>query len=245
VRVQEGHYGGLDCLVVRSESRAPRLACILCHGFGAGGDDLLGLAEPLLQMVGERREDLALVFPAAVLSLAEQGFGMGRAWWWIDLDRLLNNPTPETLHAFRCVRPEGMSTASDHLQRAVLEIQQEWNLAPDQIALGGFSQGSMIATDAAMLLPTPPAALIIYSGALICESEWTAGAAKLTKTKIIQSHGRRDPILHVSQGQALKDALTAGGCTVKYLEFAGMHEIHPAAISATADLLRNLLTSHV
>jgi len=128
------------------------------------------------------------------------------------------------------------------LQRAVTEIQQECNLKPQQTVLGGFSQGSMIATDVAMSLPTPPAALIIYSGALICESEWTTGAAKLKDTKIIQSHGRRDPILHVSQGLALRDMLTAEGCTVKYLEFAGMHEIHPAAITATADLLRNLLT---
>jgi hypothetical protein len=34
--------------------------------------------------------------------------------------------------------------------------------------------------------------------------------------------------------------LTAAGCTPKYLEFAGQHEIHPAAIKATAEMLNSL-----
>jgi phospholipase/carboxylesterase len=237
----QASYGGLDCLVVRSRTIEPKLACILCHGFGASGEDLVGLAEPLLQLCGERREELALVFPAAVLGLDDRGMPGGRAWWWIDLDRLLNQPTLETLKAFRCERPEGTTVASEHVQRAIAEIQRDWKLTSEQTVLGGFSQGSMIAVDAALSLPTPPGGLIIYSGALICEPDWTAAAPRLAGTKIIQSHGRRDPILHISQGLALRDMLTAAGCSVKYLEFNGFHEIHPAAITATADLLRSLL----
>jgi phospholipase/carboxylesterase len=240
MNVSEATFGDLACLVVRSDSAAPKVACILCHGFGAMGDDLLGLAEPILQMCGDRREEIALVFPAGVLALEDHGNTYGQAWWWIDLDRLLNNPTPETMAAFRCERPAGMAEASAQLQRAVLEIQRDWNLPPQQVVLGGFSQGSMIALDAALSLPTPPGGLIIYSGALICEPDWRKQAARLAGTKIIQSHGRRDPILHISQGHALRDMLAAAGCAPKYLEFAGVHEIHPAAIVATAELLRSL-----
>lgn len=234
-------FGGLDCVVVRSAEQEPQLALVLCHGFGASGEDLLGLAEPLLQLIGDRAEEIAVIFPAAVLSLDDRGLPGGRAWWWIDLDRLLNQPTPETLREFRCDRPAGMSEATAMVCQLVSEVQQQWNLQPSQIVLGGFSQGSMIATDAAMTMPEPPAGLIIYSGALICEAEWTERAARLAGTKIIQSHGRRDPILHISQGTALRDALTAAGCHPKYLEFNGFHEIHPAAITATAELLRNML----
>lgn len=244
MKVVQGIYGGLDCLVVRSESRFPKLACVMCHGFGAMGDDLLGLAEPILQMCGDQAEDIALVFPAGVLALEDHGNIFGRAWWWIDLDRLLNQPTPETLHAFRNVRPAGMSEASAQLQQAIGEIQSDWKLTPRQLVLGGFSQGAMIAVDAALALPTPPAGLLIYSGALICEPEWTKLAPRLTSTKIIQSHGRRDPILHLSQGQALRDMLTGAGCEVKYLEFAGVHEIHPAALMATVELLKQLAPSN-
>jgi phospholipase/carboxylesterase len=234
-------YGGLDCVVVRSAEKEPQLAVVLCHGFGASGEDLLGLAEPLLQMVGDRAEEIAVIFPAAVLALDDRGLPGGRAWWWIDLDRLLNQPTPEVVHEFRSVRPPGMTEATAMVCELVAEVQQQWNLKPSQIVLGGFSQGSMIATDVAMTLPEPPAGLIIYSGALICEAEWKERAARLASTKIVQSHGRRDPILHISQGTALRDVLTAAGCQPKYLEFNGFHEIHPAAVTATAELLRNLL----
>lgn len=238
---EQATYGDLDCVVVRSQTQSPRLAVVLCHGFGASGEDLVGLAEPLIQLIGERAEEIAFIFPAAVLSLADRGMPGGRAWWWIDLDRLLNMPSPETLRAFRTDRPAGMADATTKLLQLVSEVQQEWQLTPSQIVLGGFSQGSMIATDAALTMPEPPAALIIYSGALICEAEWKERAARLANTKIIQSHGRRDPILHISQGLALRDALTAGGCQPKYLEFNGFHEIHPAVINATADLLKSLL----
>jgi phospholipase/carboxylesterase len=234
-------YGGLDCVVVRSEKRSPQLVVVLCHGFGASGEDLLGLAEPLLQLIGERAEEIAFIFPAAVLSLDDRGIPGGRAWWWIDLDRLLNMPSPETLRAFRCDRPAGMAEATTKLLHLVREVEQQWNLSAEQIVLGGFSQGSMIATDAAMTMLEPPAGLIIYSGALICEAEWKERAARLANTKIIQSHGRRDPILHISQGLALRDALTAAGCQPKYLEFNGFHEIHPVAITATAEMLKSLL----
>ncbi len=234
-------YGGIDCIVVRDPERPPQLAVVLCHGFGASGEDLIGLAQPLLQMVGARANELALVFPAAVLSLEERGMPGGRAWWWIDLDRLLNFPSPETLREFRCERPEGMNEATLKMCALVAEVQQEWNLTAKQLVIGGFSQGSMIAVDTAVSMPDPPAGLVLYSSALICEPEWAAAVGKLKNTKIIQSHGRRDPILHLSQGQALRDALTAAGCEPKYLEFSGFHEIHPAAISATGDLLKSLL----
>ena len=234
-------YGGLDCIVVRSAEVTPRLAFVLCHGFGASGEDLLGLAEPLLELVGERAEEIAIIFPAGVLALDDRGLPGGRAWWWIDLDRLLNQPTPEILREFRTVRPAGMAEATQQVCDLVSEVRKEWNLPAGQIVLGGFSQGSMIATDAALTLAEPPAGLVIYSGALICETEWKASAARLTNTKIIQAHGRRDPILHISQGHALRDVLLAAGCQPKYLEFNGFHEIHPVAINATVELLKSLL----
>ncbi len=239
--VVEAQYGGLDCVVVRDPVQPPQLAFVLCHGFGASGEDLVGLAEPLLQMCGPRAKEIALIFPAAILSLDDRGMPGGRAWWWIDLDRLLNNPSLETLHAFRRDRPSGMTAATASVCRLVSEVQQEWQLSAQQIVLGGFSQGAMVATDAALALPEPPAGLVIYSGALLCEPEWKVRAANLAKTKILQSHGRRDPILHISQGQALRDLFSAAGNNSKYLEFAGQHEIHPAAITATAELLQSLL----
>lgn len=233
----EASYGGLACIVVRSQTVTPKLAAVFCHGFGASGEDLVGLAEPILQRCGDHREEMALIFPEAPLSLEERGLPGGRAWWWIDLERLLNQPTAEMLRKFRSDRPAGMNPASQQVCALVAGVRAEWNLAASQVVLGGFSQGAMVATDAALQLAEPPAALVIFSGALVSETDWSPKAKNLTHIKILQSHGRRDPILQISQAEALRDMLTTAGCQVKYLEFSGFHEIHPAAIQATADLL--------
>ena len=107
-----------------------------------------------------------------------------------------------------------------------------------RIVATGMCHTDMVARDQLYTVPMP--VVLGHEGAGIVE-QVGAGVKKLKNTKIIQSHGRRDPILHLSQGQALRDALTAAGCEPKYLEFNGYHEIHPAAINATADLLKSLL----
>lgn len=82
----------------------------------------------------------------------------------------------------------------------------------------------MIATDVAMTLPEPPAGLIIYSGAPFA-NPIEGLAPRLASTKIVQSHGRRDPNLAPRKGWRSADVLTAAGCQPKYLEFNGFHEI--------------------
>src|SRR5215813_12297911 len=57
-----------------------RLTCVLMHGFGAPGDDLVSLA-------GEIDAPVRFVFPAAPLELGGL-YGDSRAWWLLDLARL-------------------------------------------------------------------------------------------------------------------------------------------------------------
>ncbi len=53
---------------------------VLLHGFGAPGDDLVGLWRSFAAPRGTR-----YVFPEAPIALGHQYAG-GRAWWWIDLE---------------------------------------------------------------------------------------------------------------------------------------------------------------
>ncbi len=46
-RTHRQKIGQLDCVVVKSE-RPPQALAVLAHGFGAPGDDLVGLADDLL-----------------------------------------------------------------------------------------------------------------------------------------------------------------------------------------------------
>ena len=78
--------GGLDCvLFAPPDGRAAGLG-VFCHGFGAPGDDLVPLGAEILGAPGT--EALALLFPAAPVSLAAEGMPGGRAWWPLDMSRL-------------------------------------------------------------------------------------------------------------------------------------------------------------
>ena len=235
-------FGGLTTYVVSQvpAGRHPELAVVLCHGYGATGRDLVGLT----QAIGIIKPGLAsravFLYPAAPLDLADTGIPGGCAWWPIDLDRLLNAPTPELLAKFRRACPEGMADARAMLEQLLSDAGREFGLKPSQFVLGGFSQGSMLATDVALRMAGGPAALCILSGALINESEWADLASKRPPLSILQSHGRQDPILKFPQATALRDVLQTAGHTVEFVAFEGYHEIPLDVVHRLAALLDGL-----
>lgn len=110
MQIETFHWGGLSCRVVHDlpDGQPPPLAVVLCHGFGAPGTDLVGLAQPLLMAEAVLAERAVFLFPVAPLDLAAQGMPGGRAWWLVDLERLINRPTPDLLDRFRRECPVGM-----------------------------------------------------------------------------------------------------------------------------------------
>jgi len=86
----------------------------------------------------------------------------------------------------------------------------------------------------------PIAGLLLYSGALICESLWRKSAQESSLSlPFVQSHGRIDPILPIATGRWLHQLLIELGCTGDLLEFNGPHTIPGEAIEQTAKLLSN------
>jgi len=241
MQTEKVQWGGLSAYVAHdlAPGEQPRLAVVLCHGYGAPGTDLVGLARPLLDGT-EGDERPVFIFPAAPLDLAIIGMPSGRAWWPVDLDRLLNEPTPALLADFRRACPPGLPEARDKLVRLLAEAGQHFGLAADRFLLGGFSQGSMLATDVALRLKKPPAALCVLSGALIDEEEWKPLAAERGRLRVLQSHGRHDSILPFPMGEALRDLLTKSGLAVDFLPFAGDHEIPDAAVARLAKMIHEL-----
>ena len=137
--------------------------------------------------------------------------------------------------------PDGLDEARELLTELVEAVGNEWQLGPDGVVLGGFSQGSMIATDVALRLPEPPAALCIWSGTLLCEADWRAQAESRGALRIFQSHGRTDPILPYAAAEWLRDLLTESGLEVEFLEFPGVHTIPVEAVERTATILQELV----
>lgn len=242
IRTTRETLGPLTCHVVQRGGAAQRLGVVLCHGFGAPGNDLVPLAGELLRALPPPvAEQIVFVFPEAPLSLADQGMPGGRAWWPIDILRLQMAIAQGNFRDLRNDRPPQLPPAREKLEQTIDAVRAKFGLGWPQLVLGGFSQGSMIATDIALRAPEPPAALVIYSGTLLCEAEWKELAAARRGMKVIQSHGRQDQILPFAASEWLRDMLVTAGLDVEFLPFMGPHTISSAALTTTAKLLAALV----
>lgn len=245
-RAHRESIGQLECVTVLPESAdgksiSPKALAVFCHGFGAGGDDLVGLAGEILQSMAVEAP-VALVFPSAPIDLADSGMPGGRAWWLLSIQSLLTAMEEGRYEQIRMQVPDEIDSAREMLVEVVETSLERFSLNHSQLLLGGFSQGAMLSVDAATRgLSSPPAALALYSGALICEKQWSAGAATLKDTAIFQSHGTQDPILPMQTGVWLQEMLDDAGCKVNFNKFVGPHTIPPEAITETAAMLSQVV----
>lgn len=236
----------LDCVLVLPEddsgqSLEPVALGVFCHGFGAGGDDLVGLANDLLQIAGADKP-IALVFPAAPIALDDQGMPGARAWWLLSIQRLLSAMEDGRYEQVREEVPEGIEDARQKLTDTTAAMLDRFSLNENKLLLGGFSQGAMLSVETACLgLENPPSKLCLFSGALICERRWKSSASRLANTQILQSHGKLDPILPPQTGVWLKEMLVDGGATVEFIEFNGPHTIPYDALEKTGVMLASLV----
>ncbi len=234
--------GGLTCHVIDGipEGARPAVAVVLCHGYGAPADDLAPLGSELLQTDPAIAKGVRFYFPAAILDLGPLGMPGGRAWWPLDMNRLVLAAQTGRWDELRAAVPPGLSEAREKLIGLVEAIRAETGLGFDRIVLGGFSQGAMLATDVALRLPEPVAALCLASGALLAEPEWAKLAAGKKPLKVLQSHGRQDPILPFFGAEALRDLFVKHGHQVEFIPFAGGHTIPLPILHSLSRLLAEL-----
>jgi len=204
---------------------------VLLHGFGAPGDDLLGLASEL-DAPGVR-----FVFPEAPLELGGL-YGDSRAWWLLDLARLEEELRTGTPRDRRAEIPDGLPAARAQLGRLLDQLQARHGVTPDRLVLGGFSQGAMLALDVALQRPTAPAGLVLMSGTLVAEADWAPRMASLANVPVLMSHGRSDMLLPFSIAEILRDRLRAAGAVVDWHPFIGGHEISREVLGAASRFLR-------
>ena len=234
--------GELEVHLVQAEAGPrPPLLVVFCHGFGASGEDLVPFVPELLER--ERRlAPVRFAFPAGPLQLGEMGWGDARAWWPLDWEKLSllsrSGPGRELL---RNEVPEGLVPARRKLQGCIEALLAGTGLGPERVVLGGFSQGGMLATDLALHWEHRPAALVALSAISVTASTWKRLAPKRSGLPVVLSHGRQDPVLPYSEGEALRDLLVEGGLAVDFIPFDGPHTVHPDALDHVASLLRTLL----
>ena len=233
---------GLDVEVTQASRNPPSAAVILCHGFGAPGNDLVGLERELVRLQPSLA-DARFYFPAAPIDLGQLGWGEARAWWMIDMavvQRLQHDA--DALREFRKLEPEGMAAARKALLALVREVADGTGLPLQRIVLGGFSQGSMLATDVALRLEEAPGALVVLSGTLLTEDVWRQKAAARAGLPVFQSHGRADPVLPFQAAEWLHELFTSAGLPTEYVPFNGGHTIDRDALAKLGEFLTRQVT---
>jgi phospholipase/carboxylesterase len=194
------------------------------HGYGANGADLAPLEREI-----ETGKKLAWEFPDAPLEL---DFG-GLAWFHIDVEAINRAQMTGKAVDFSGSDPDDVKSARERGFELVESLGLKWG----DVVLGGFSQGSMLATDLALRAPEAPRGLMILSGNLINEKAWRELAPRRKGLKFFQSHGLADPILGHKGAVRLNEVLTAGGLEGKLLTFEGGHAIPPEVLDGMSRYL--------
>ncbi len=238
--------GALSCQIYDElpTGQDPEVIAVISHGFGAPGDDLVPLGPEILNRNPALKNRVRFVFPAAPLSLIEMGIPGGRAWWMLDIEAMNAAIESGQIRDQRSKTPDGFLEAAQQLGEFVDELQKESGLPLSQFVLGGFSQGSIISTEVALNLPEPPAALVIWSGTLLCEQRWISLAEKSKKFPVLQSHGKQDPILPYEGGIWLKEMFEQHQFELDFSEFMGPHTIPEVALEKFGNLLTDLKGSN-
>lgn len=242
---QKRKFGDLDCVEIqleRGENATCDLLVVLCHGFGASGTDLVPCAGQLLSLLPhEDRTRVKFLFPAAPILLDQDGGYESRAWWPIDMLKLQIALQSGKFRELRNEDPAELPGSRHKLEACIDQCLQENSLSWESCIIGGFSQGAMICTETTLGRHQRPAGLIVWSGSLIREPQWTDFIQRPLQIPIVQSHGRQDMVLPYLGAELLRDLFTAAKADVNFIPFNGPHTISESAIAAAALLIQEVL----
>jgi phospholipase/carboxylesterase len=172
-----------------------RALVVLLHGYGANGDDLIELGRVWRAAL----PDTAFLAPHAPEPLAMMA--EGRQWFPLTL----RDPGEYWT---------GVSHAGPRLE-AFLEAElARHHLAPDRLALVGFSQGTMMALHVGLRRAVPPAAIVGYSGVIAGPERLAVDIA--ARPPVLLVHGAADDVIPPAALHLTRESLAAAGVPVSW-----------------------------
>ncbi len=216
----------IDSQILQGPAAAPasgqpaRQLIILLHGVGADGNDLFGLV-PHLQPVFP---DAAFLSPDAPQAYDMAPFG--RQWFSI---REYNDA------AIRA----GVAATAPILHDFIDEQRDQRGLAEDQVALIGFSQGTMMSLYVGLRREASLAGIVGFSGRWI-EDE----PPIIARPPVLLIHGEADPVLPFANLARAEAALEAAEVAVESLARPHLgHGIDGPGLHAAVHFLNRVLTT--
>lgn len=105
----------------------------------------------------------------------------------------------------------GMNEARASVHSLIDEVAERATLPIPRIALGGFSQGSMMALEAAVHLKDTPAAILVFSGFPLRVEEVAKQMKRHRGLQVYQAHGQHDQLLPYAAAGWLRDLMKVNG----------------------------------
>jgi len=194
---------------------------VLVHGYGADGSDLIGLADALAPLLPRT----AFASPHA-----PHPCGMapaGREWF-----PLAGGDPSE--------HGRGVDAAAPLLDRFLDAECARARVAPERLALVGFSQGTMMALHVGLRRKPPLAALVGFSGQLVAPERLPR---ELTSPcPVLLVHGTADEVLPTEFTPMAAAAIAAAGGAAEWHLRPGLgHGIDPDGLAMAAGFLARCL----
>ena len=200
---------------------APQSLVVFLHGYGADGNDLIGLAEEWAPAL----PDTAFVSPHAPEPCA--GAPMGRQWFELTMRDMLE-------------LSRGCVAAGPALDAFLDAEMKRHGLKENRIALVGFSQGTMMALHVG--LNRPLAGIVGYSGLLADPGALPQAGAGAPP--VVLYHGDQDQVIPVAALFAAAQTLSRAEIPVEWHVSPGVpHGIGPDALKGGGSFLRRVLYS--
>jgi phospholipase/carboxylesterase len=193
--------------VLASAARpAQGIAIVLCHGYGMAGNHLALVARR--SGIGDRAR---WFFPqGAIVPAGEPG---RRAWY----QRPSDIGRDETV-------PAGFDGAVGDLLLCLEALTRDHELAPQRTFIGGFSQGAVVAIEAALRHDARFAGLVVLAGRLLAAHR-VPPTRSWAGLPVLLSHAKNDEAIPLANAAVLRQVLEGHGARVVFHEHDGGHAV--------------------
>lgn len=190
---------------------------VLLHGYGSNENDLLNLANVLAKQLPKTG------FISVQAPQVCESYDHGYQWFSL-------------LERDDQVMESKLKIIINPLTNFLLKKLEEFNLAANDLALVGFSQGAMVALYLALRLNNSIAAVISLSGMLIGQSSLINEISAYPP--ILMTQGAKDEIITLSMFKKSLSILQQAGLTIEnYLDQQLAHQIN----NQTIDIVQRFL----
>jgi phospholipase/carboxylesterase len=182
---------------------------IFLHGVGSNEKNLFNLADHL-------PENFTVISARSPYTMGPDSF----AFYQVDFST--GSPV---------INAEQAEKSRNVIKEFINQVVEKYNIDPDKVYLGGFSQGAIMTYSVGLTFPGLVKGIAGFSGRILTEIRpLVKEPEKLKELKVFISHGTADNVLPIHFAREAKEYLSSLGIKPDYHEFYGSHEINEESI---------------